>query len=275
MVTLSALETRLQNRLGFTSLSTLQSAQLREALNAAVGRVLTEGAPGLNRTVIAANLGDYTASNTVSAVAGNDYLDSDASENFVAAGILPGDVVVLNDTRKLLVHRIESGTTTRIYVGSNFDQAYTNATLTVHRRGLVLPTGGRVISLRKTNSDREVEYSPRAIYRAPFSLGDPRWFSQSKDVEGSDVHYVSIAPVPQTATDYVIVQAYEIGRLTTDSDNFEIPEGVIDVVLTRGVEIYRSLTTNDQVELISADDQSTDADDQLRDRDAASGTFIK
>lgn len=274
-ISLSALETRLQNRLGFTSLSTLQSTQLREALNSAVSRVLTDGAPGLHRTFISCSLGEYTASDTVTMTAGNDYLDTDATEDFAAAGVLPGDILILNGTRNLLVHRIEPATPTRIYTGSRLDQTYAAVTLTIWRRSLRLPTSGAVTDVRYAGSNRKLIYDLHALSKAPFIRGSGQSFIQSNDAEGSGARFIALVPCPNEVSDFVITQAYDIERLTDDAENFELPDGVTDVVLARALATYRAWTSNDQIEQVTADKESMDADDQLREKDSARGLFVR
>lgn len=274
-VSLSALETRLQNRLGLTSLSTLQSAQLREALNASVGRALTDDVPGLNRAFVSCNLGEYTAAETVTMTAGNNYLESDNLEDFVAAGVHPGDILIMDGARELLVLYIDATDTDRIYVGSRIDQTYTNVSLTIWRRALHIPTSGKVLAVRDADTRRPLTYDPEAVAKVPFNRGTATHFTPTNDVEGGGQQFIALTPCPSEVTDFVITQAYEIDRLTGDSDEFEIPEGVIDAVLARAMRAYRGWTSNDQIEQITSEAEVTDADDQLLDRDGGRGFFIK
>lgn len=273
-VSLSALETRLQNRLGFTSLSTLQSSQIREALNASVGRALTDGVPGLNRTFVSCTLGEFTAA-VVTMTSGNDYLESNSGENFVAAGVLPGDILILDGSRELLVHRIESTDTDRIYVGSRLEQTYTSVSLTIWRRSLSIPTSGKVLRVRDADTRRSLVYDPEGIEKVPFARGTAQVYTPTNNAEGSGERLIALTPCPSEVTDFVVTQAYEIDRLTSDGDLFEIPEGVIDAVLTRAVRAIRGWTSNDQIEQVVAESEVKDADDQLLDRDGGRGFFVK
>ena len=275
--TLSALETRLQNRLGFTSLSTMQSSMLREALNAAIGRALSDGTPGLHRTMVLPTLGRYTSTGTVTYTesGGEYYFDTTGGENFYNQNIRPGDIINLSD-RQVLVHRTDSTGTGKIFIAERLDKSYTAVSITVDRRSIDLPYGGRVLEVRQYNTlDRKLLYDVMAIPKSPFRTDDGVKYSQSIDIQGSGKNYLSIVPCPTNATDYVIVQAFEIDRVTGDSGSVQLPEGVLDVVLARAVQLYRTWTSNDQMEHVASASEVQDADDQTRNRNSGTGTFIK
>ena len=280
-ITLLDLEARLQNRLGFTSLSSMQRNMLREALNAAVGRTLSDGTPGLHRVHTLPTLGRFTPDQTVSydpTAEGEPHIVADASleTDFYEAKIRPGDIVNLPD-RQVLVHYVNSEHNgERIHIAERLDKAYTAVSITVDRRSVDLPNGGRVMEVRDAGHlDRKLLYDVMAISKSPFRTDDGVKFSQSIDVQGSGKNYLSIVPCPVSVTDFVITQAYEIDRLTAGADEFELPEGVLDVVLARAVQLYRTWTSNDQIEHVASASEVQDADDQTRNRNSGTGFFIK
>ena len=277
-IALSALETRLQNRLGFTSLSSMQSSMLREALNAAVGRTLSDGTPGLHRVHTLPTLGRFTPDQPVSYTAGDIHIVADAtlSTDFYEAKIRPGDIVNLPDRQVLVLYVNHEHSGERIHIAERLDKSYTNVSITVDRRSVDLPNGGRVMEVRDAGHlDRKLLYDVMAISKSPFRTDDGVKFSQSIDVEGSGKNFLSIVPCPADVTDFVVTQAYEIDRLTADADEFELPEGVIDVVLARAVQLYRTWTSNDQMEHVASASEVQDADDQTRNRNSGTGFFIK
>jgi hypothetical protein len=219
-------------------------------------------------------LGEFTAA-AVTMTSGNDYLESNSGENFVAAGVLPGDILILDGSRELLVHRIESTDTDRIYVGSRLEQTYTSVSLTIWRRSLSIPTSGKVLRVRDADTRRSLVYDPEGIEKVPFARGTAQVYTPTNNAEGSGERLIALTPCPSEVTDFVVTQAYEIDRLTSDGDLFEIPEGVIDAVLTRAVRAIRGWTSNDQIEQVVAESEVKDADDQLLDRDGGRGFFVK
>jgi len=222
---LSALETRLQYRLGIDTASTLEANRIREALNAAISKVASDGMPGATTSFSAVTRA--TTDLTVDAHSANTATLT-VTDVIAGEGIFPGDFFTDSTGQEFMLYSVVESTKT-LGLGSPVETPITG-TITVYRRALEMPNDGQVIMVRHDEDNVLLDVSHNSRTRWAFETGTPAFFSQHYS-EGQELSYVSLMPAPSTAGDtYVFEQSRFRSNLGT-SDNYDLPEPVLNAVI--------------------------------------------
>jgi len=248
-----ALRTRLLNRLGITSASTMQSSTLNEAINAGISRALSDGVPGLSRRiVIGSTLGDLSASGTFDVVATNPFFTRNGgSQDFTGAQIVSGDIITFGDGSKRLVDYVDPDTAGKVHFGSPLGSALSGTTVTIRRRSIFIPSTGPVVrvsdpdntkSARIPSSGSHIMHDPDSAAFSPLQtcgdLSSVRSFVQGYDARGSETSYVGLYPCPTAATEALIIQSDFYAQLDEDTDAAFFPEPALDAIMERARFAY-------------------------------------
>lgn len=228
---LSDLETRLLYRLGIDTASALEANRIREALNAAISKVASEGQPGISDVFSAQSRA--TVSLTVSAHTANTSSVT-FSTTLLGLGIFPGDWFEDSGGTKYMVHSIDE-TTDTITLGSPVLTAITG-TVTCYRTAIELPHAGQVIAVRLEADSILLGPAPRGNVMWGFETGDPVEFSQRWS-ESKEQSYISLYPASTTAKQVIVQQSKFRGALLT-STNYNLPEVALNAILEEARKIH-------------------------------------
>ena len=262
MVARSTLRTRLEYRLGVSTSSTLQTNLMNEAINSALGRRLSDGAPGLAFSTIAApTLGDVAVARAAGAMTqakDGDLILCDTDDT----GIRKNDILDV-DGDKYLIRRVVS---TGVHIGHVIEANATYTTITCTRRTIRLANTGRVISVRLQDGNN-LTYDPLAGHKHEADTGTPKRFTQSEN-------FVSIWPAPSSADRFIITQADLPGDLSSDSDVVDLSAEAQDAVIESARFIFLTWTGGlDQISATTGQASLSDAKDELQ--EAGPGVFVK
>ena len=271
----SAIKTRLQNRLGFGSVSTTLSNQLNEAWKAGLARAFSDGIPGLQRdTFTGTTFGEVT-----------NYLVHDAGIQAADTTItldtgtsLVTDKVALQyilevDSKKYLIRDVTSATVLDLGAPIGPDMFSNNDTTKIIRRSIQLPSAGSVVGV-KLKDGRQLAYEPRNALFDPYETGDPLFFEQRYSTS-QDKSYLILYPAPTSATVVTIIQNRDVTSDLTD-EIFEGPEEALDAILERAVLAFKTWQgQTDSVEATLATSAVRDTANQLQDASSPLKIFVR
>lgn len=252
--TLSDLETRLLRRLGIDSASTLEANRVREALNAAISKVASDGQPGISdvfsaqtRTSTALVVSAHTANTTTVTF----------STTLSGLGIFPGDWFEDSGGTKYAVYSIDE-TADQIELGSPVESAI-SGTVTCYRTAIELPHAGQVVAVRMEADSLLLGSAPRGPVMWGFETGDPAEFSQRWS-ESKEKSYISLYPAPTSSTQVIVQQTKFRGNLSTSS-NYNLPETALNAILSEALQIHLAWSNPSPVEAAVVDKQVRDFED--------------
>lgn len=231
MALLSDLQTRFMNRVGFTAVTTVEQAQIREAINAGWARAASEGLSGLTtQYFVGATEGSSTL--TISAhTAGSSTVTFSA----VPADTRPGDVVAFSDERRI----VYSVSTNDIDFGSPIFTGQTG-TATLIQRTVQLPSDGRIVDMIDLTNSRKLEASSSRLHKdGLITFSAPTSYEQAYD---GSVSYAVIWPVVETATKFAVKQFKVFGTMAASTD-LDLPEVVLDRVIEYAIQVWRAWRT--------------------------------
>ena len=233
MATLSDLVTRFYNRVGITSASTVQAAQVKEALNAAALRAAGDGVPG-----IAVNyfVGEQEGSSSLT-ISSHTPDDTDVVFSSVPDSTLPGDIVEFGSDRRI-VYTVDIATET-LGFGSAIRDAKTG-TATIYQRTVPLPSPGPVLEVLDLTDLTKLK--PTADGISTYGLNDYTGIKGYEQMYDGTTAYLVIWPVVDTTRKFAIKQ---MKSLTTMNDSTDLPwpDETLDTVLSRAVQIWRTYRT--------------------------------
>jgi len=232
---------------------------MNEAINSALGRRLSDGAPGLAFSTIAApTLGDLTVSGAKTQAADVDLVVCTTANT----GIRKNDILTVDDD-KYLIRRVVS---TGVHIGHVVEASASYTTVTCTRRTIRLANTGRVISVRLQDGNN-LTYDPLAGHKHEADTGTPKRFTQSEN-------FVSIWPAPSSADRFIITQADLPGDLSSDSDVVDLSAEAQDAVIESARFIFLTWTGGlDQISATTGQASLSDAKDELQ--EAGPGVFVK
>ena len=271
----SAIKTRLQNRLGFGSVSTTLSNQLNEAWKAGLARAFSDGIPGLQRdTFTGTTFGEVT--NYLVHDAGIQAADTtitlDTGTSLVTDKVALQDILEV-DSKKYLIRDVTSATVLDLGAPIGPDMFSNNDTTKIIRRSIQLPSAGSVVGV-KLKDGRQLAYEPRNALFDPYETGDPLFFEQRYSTS-QDKSYLILYPAPTSATVVTIIQNRDVTSDLTD-EIFEGPEEALDAILERAVLAFKTWQgQTDSVEAPLATSAVRDTANQLQDASSPLKIFVR
>ena len=271
----SAIKTRLQNRLGFGSVSTTLSNQLNEAWKAGLARAFSDGIPGLQRdTFTGTTFGEVT--NYLVHDAGIQAADTtitlDTGTSLVTDKGALQDILEV-DSKKYLIRDVTSATVLDLGAPIGPDMFSNNDTTKIIRRSIQLPSAGSVVGV-KLKDGRQLAYEPRNALFDPYETGDPLFFEQRYSTS-QDKSYLILYPAPTSATVVTIIQNRDVTSDLTD-EIFEGPEEALDAILERAVLAFKTWQgQTDSVEATLATSAVRDTANQLQDASSPLKIFVR
>ena len=271
----SAIKTRLQNRLGFGSVSTTLSNQLNEAWKAGLARAFSDGIPGLQRdTFTGTTFGEVT--NYLVHDAGIQAADTtitlDTGTSLVTDKVALQDILEV-DSKKYLIRDVTSATVLDLGAPIGPDMFSNNDTTKIIRRSIQLPSAGSVVGV-KLKDGRQLAYEPRNALFDPYETGDPLFFEQRYSTS-QDKSYLILYPAPTSATVVTIIQNRDVTSDLTD-EIFEGPEEALDAILERAVLAFKTWHgQTDSVEATLATSAVRETANQLQDASSPLKIFVR
>jgi len=263
MATVSALRSRLAQRLGLTTLTNAESNRLAEALYSAYARVMSERTPGYAFSNLTGETYGETAI-TISAHTANTSVMTLAS---LPTGTAVGDVLELGDNS----YMIYSVSGVILDVGAPVKASEATNTGTIYHRNIELPHAGSVMVVVDTTNNQELEPMNSALARYGFDRAQPLGYEQHYD-RANNKTYLQLWPVPDAATQVSIEQAFVTDLMTVDTD-IQGTEQFHDAVMAKAMTIWRlwQLGGVSPTELAAAEFEVKDSSAALRRGAAASG----
>jgi len=274
----SAIKTRLQNRLGFGSVSTTLSNQLNEAWKAGLARAFSDGIPGLQRdTFTGTTFGEVTnyVVNDAGIQAADTTITLDTGTSLVTDKVALQDILEV-DSKKYLIRDVTSATVLDLGAPIGTDMFSNNDTTKIIRRSIQLPSAGSVVGV-KLKDGRQLAYEPRNALFDPYETGDPLFFEQRYSTS-QDKSYLILYPAPTSATVVTIIQNRDVTLEVDDLDNeiFEGPEEALDAILERAVLAFKTWQgQTDSVEATLATSAVRDTANQLQDASSPLKIFVR
>ena len=264
----------------------LDNDTLDEALNAGLARAYSDGIPGIERDVF---MGETSADTTmrldngVDGTTDNQIGDTSiATDNGSGVGVLITGRVALQDIleitsgtdegKKWLIRDVTSAFVADI--GAPLVTALEdNATVTVTRRSIQLPSAGSVVAVKLVDG-QNLSYYPQGAannFMDPFETGDPVCYEQRYSKRQSK-SYLILYPAPTATTKVVIIQ----NRDYTVDQGITAPEEAIDAVVERALHVYHTWAGDvDPVQASLSQEAIRDVDNQLRDTSSAVKIFVR
>ena len=271
----SAIKTRLQNRLGFGSVSTTLSNQLNEAWKAGLARAFSDGIPGLQRdTFTGTTFGEVTnyLVNDAGIQAADTTITLDTGTSLVTDKVALQDILEV-DSKKYLIRDVTSATVLDLGAPIGTDMFSNNDTTKIIRRSIQLPSAGSVVGV-KLKDGRQLAYEPRNALFDPYETGDPLFFEQRYSTK-QDKSYLILYPAPTSATVVTIIQNRDVTSDLTD-EIFEGPEEALDAILERAVLAFKTWQgQTDSVEATLATSAVRDTANQLQDASSPLKIFVR
>ena len=271
----SAIKTRLQNRLGFGSVSTTLSNQLNEAWKAGLARAFSDGIPGLQRdTFTGTTFGEVTnyLVNDAGIQAADTTITLDTGTSLVTDKVALQDILEV-DSKKYLIRDVTSATVLDLGAPIGTDMFSNNDTTKIIRRSIQLPSAGSVVGV-KLKDGRQLAYEPRNALFDPYETGDPLFFEQRYSTS-QDKSYLILYPAPTSATVVTIIQNRDVTSDLTD-EIFEGPEEALDAILERAVLAFKTWQgQTDSVEATLATSAVRDTANQLQDASSPLKIFVR
>lgn len=262
---LSALGTRLQNRLGIDTVSTLEQARIYEALNAAIAKVASDGMPGATLTFSA--LARDTIDLTVDTHSANS-ASLTVTDTIAGEGIFPGDFFKDSAGTYHFLYSVVEGTKT-LGLGSPAETAI-SGTITVYRRSIELPHDGPVMAVTVGSNGVHLQASSGSVVRYGTERSEPAFFAQGYS-EGQELSYLSLAPSPDSAGENYIIEQSRFRSKLASSDNYDLPETVLNAIVAEAHRIHVEWSTPQMAEASVLDRQATDFSDGYQKSSTAGG----
>lgn len=268
MATRATLRTRLEARLGLGAVSPVEQTRLNEALNAAISRALSDGAPGLTyRSFVGSVRGSLTL-NAADTVVGSASVALDGSDTIVTDDVYPQDIFYF-DSDKYLISEVTSETA--LSIGIPALATAPASTATVYRRALPLPSTGQVLRVGILSGD-SVKWLQRLDHLGrlePFEIGSTRYYEQ-RFSEGQSSSYLTLWPAPASTDRFVVQQSAFKVQMDQDSDTLDFPEEALDAILERARGAYLTwIGSADGTQLGAAERANRDVADSLENSGAA------
>ena len=280
MATRTALRTRLQNRLGLGVVSAVEQDRLDEALNAGIGRAISDGVPGLAHDVLTGTPFGELALTSAAVTAGSSDVTLGGADP-TATNVMPHDILVVDVSgteTKFLIRDVKDANEVSIGVVATAS-LNGGSDSKIIRRSLPLPTAGQVISVyrhsTKGSNTRQLVYEPVSALRQPFKTGTPAFFEQRYS-RVTDTSFVSLWPAPDDTNQYTVVQTRFGSTLSTDGAELQFPEEAIDAILERARWAYLVWIGNvGQVDATLSNQAVRDVSDVLKNTSNKSQVFVK
>lgn len=228
---LSDLETRLLYRLGINSASALETNRVREALNAAISKVASDGQPGATSAFSALVRDEFSA--TVDTHSANSATLT-VTDVIAGEGIFPGDFFEDSAGAKYVIYSVDEAGKA-FGLGSPVETAITG-TLTITRRSIELPNDGQVFLVRHEDTGRHLDDSIASRSRWGFETGEAAYYAQHYS-EGQELSFITLAPIPTAGDQYILEQSKFRSKLGT-SDNYDLPEVVLNAILSEALQVH-------------------------------------
>lgn len=225
--TFAALRTRLYARLGVTTASTAEQDLCNEALNAALSKAATAGAPQLRQVytgVIPARLSTTVTAHSASS--------ANVTLNSVLA-VYPGDILQDTANSTDYIIRTVNSSTKVVGVGIPITGSINGNSVTVIRRSFPLPVNGQVIEIREVNGPRDIKFDPMAPAKCTTNEGTALYYTQGY-AENLAVSYVNLWPAPAAGDQFTIIQ----NTSYAEDASVDMSEPLISYVLAEALK-YR------------------------------------
>ena len=280
MATRTALRTRLQNRLGLGVVSAVEQDRLDEALNAGIGRAISDGVPGLAHDVLTGTpFGELALTSVAVTADSSDVVLVGA--NPTTTHVMPHDILVVDvggTETKFLIRDVKDANEVNIGVVATASLSGGSDSKII-RRSLPLPTAGQVISVyrhsTKGGNTRQLVYEPISALRQPFKTGTPAFFEQRYS-RVTNTSFISLWPAPDDTNQYTVVQTRFGSTLSTDGAELQFPEEAIDAILERARWAYLVWIGNvGQVDATLSNQAVRDVSDVLKNTSNKSQVFVK
>ena len=262
---------------------TLGEDTLNEACNAGIQRAVADGIPGLTRDVYTATTyGDLsvtlddaavglTQTSTKTGATGTG--SEDHKDNIRPMDILEFGQDDVSPDRFVINEVNFTGGKAYMHLGGLLATAIADdAPATIHRRGIALPTSGKVISVFDVTNGRELPYDPIRRGLDPTATGTPVCFDQRWD-KNAERSIVSLFPAPTAKTQVHIIQQENY----LEDASIAFPEEALDAILTRAQAAHAtfrgSVVSPVELEMLNRDVRDTD--NQLKDSSSANKIFIR
>ena len=259
------------------------SETLNEAINAGIQRAIADGMPGLTRDVYTATpYGDLsvtlddaavglTQTSTKTGATGTG--SEDHKDNIRPMDILEFGQDDVSPDRFVINEVNFTGGKAYMHLGGLLATAIADdAPATIHRRGIALPTSGKVISVFDVTNGRELPYDPIRRGLDPTATGTPVCFDQRWD-KNAERSIVSLFPAPTAKTQVHIIQQENY----LEDASIAFPEEALDAILTRAQAAHAtfrgSVVSPVELEMLNRDVRDTD--NQLKDSSSANKIFIR
>jgi hypothetical protein len=236
------LRSRLKRRLGLGVVSSVEDERLSEAINSGISRALSDGVPGMVRVTMTARVFGDIALTSVTVTQYSQEITT-AGSHLQQNHIAPGDILVVVEAdgteHKFLIANVHGNHS--VHIGAPAAQSITGGSSSyIKRRSLHLPSSGQVIRVIGVERHRRAElvYDPLAAATVIYETGEPRYFEQRFDEFAPDESMVVLYPAPDSDREFVVQQSGAKLRLTTDSDELNFTEEVLDAILERARDCY-------------------------------------
>lgn len=259
---ISALETRLKDRLGLAATVAIGDARVLEAMNAGVSRAYADGVPGLTaRTIVG-----YSAAEVTNVIAAHTAVTDVLTMTDALVLVFPGDLIeVGSDT--YLIHKVDVANK-KIYLGTPIETTQATVTATITRRSIKIPNS-TVYGV--TINDDVVDMNSRALLTES-SGGRHGMAVGHNDFTGET--YMNIIPAPSAGT-RIVIQLRGLKAKLVTSDLLDVPESVLDAILERAREAFLRWSGDiGQVEAATAAAATNDTENQLKAAAASRGAKV-
>lgn len=216
------------HRLGLTSVSTVEQAKIREAINAAMSRLADEGLAGLTTQYF---VGAPSGASTIT-ISTHSAGDSAIAFSSIPTDTRPGDVCEFSDGLRRLVYSLDGA---NIDFGGPIATAQTGD-VTLIQRTIPLPTDGPVWEVLNLTQSCKVTREDEALQQFGLDdIGPAKRYTQHYDSETS---YIVLWPVYQTVDQFAIRQRKSPDALAETSE-LDWPYTTLNAVLVRAIQILR------------------------------------
>ncbi len=247
----SALETRLKNRLGLATTVAIGDSRILEAMNAGISRAYSDGVPGLT----ARTVNGYIYSEFLDTIAAHTAETSALTFTSTPSYIFPGDVLTVS-SKDYLVHTVDR-TTKIVDVGIPIEASQATNAVTVKRRSIAVPDS-TVYGVRV--GDSVYEASTRVLLFEGVDRTGAYTVGYSAETGET---YVSISPAPTEGTEITVMLRGLKDRVGS-SDSLDMPEAVFDAILERARDAYLAWSGDvGRVEAATARSKVEETNDQL------------
>jgi len=259
----SALETRLKNRLGLATTVAIGDSRVLEAMNAGISRAYSDGVPGLT----ARTVNGYIYSVFTDTIAAHTAATSALTFTTTPAYIFPGDVLTV-DGKDYLVHTVNR-TTKVVDVGIPIEASKAAEAVSVKRRSIKIPDS----SVYEVMVNSTIyEPSTRVVLFEGTDRTPGHIVGYSAETGET---YINLSPAPSAGTE-VTVMLRGLKSRVGSSDLLDMPEAVFDAILERARDAYLSWSGDiGKIEAGMAASKVNETGDQLTGSSGSRGVRVR